>query len=410
MRLLYFSAHQLWPLTSGNRLRDYHLARELAKRASVTFVEICHLGEQPSSPPSECGFQEIISLKKGFGYTPDKIIRGITGSIPLTTLSYFQTGSASQLAKVLAKGQFTAVQVEGVHLSQYLNVIQAAPSRPTVLIDWHNVESELMWRYSENKLAWPKRMLARRTATLLESTETILLEGHGVHTVASERERKKLLDRSPSANIHVIANGVDTGLFSPATIAEIQRNADTRIGRRSILFVGSMDYHANIDAVTWFAREVWPEISQRHSELEFVIAGRNPSLAVRDLASERIRVTGTIEDVRPCYASAACVVVPLRVGSGTRLKILEAMAAGVPVVSTRLGVEGIDATHGVHLLLADGESEIIAAIDQIVGSIQTAFQLTRAARDLVVRRYDWAMLGEELYRIHSNLSVGHQYR
>jgi sugar transferase (PEP-CTERM/EpsH1 system associated) len=403
MRLLYFSAHQVWPLTSGNRLRDYHLARQLAKRTSVTFVEMCHPGEQRSSAPSDCGFEEIISLKKGVDYTPDKIVRGIIGSTPLAALNYFQTRSASQLANLLARGQFSSVQVEGVHLSKYLAVIQAAPNRPAILVDWHNIESELMWRYSENELIWPKRMLARRTATLLQRTETMLLERYGAHTVASEREREKLLARSPSANVHVIPNGVDTYLFSPARVAEMRRHVGVSIRKPSILFVGSMDYHANIDAVTWFAREVWPEIAQRHSELEFVIAGRRPSLAVRELASERVRVTGTVEDVRHFYATATVVVVPLRVGSGTRLKILEAMAAGVPIVSTRLGAEGIDATHDVHLLLADMGGEIIGAIDQIVGSVETSSRLTKAARDLVVRRYDWATIGEELYRIHCNL-------
>jgi polysaccharide biosynthesis protein PslH len=405
MKLLYFAAHQLWPLTSGNRLRDYHLARELAKRASVTFVEMCHSGETPSRPPAHCGFEEIISLRKGVGYTPDKIIRGLIGSSPLTTLNYFQPRSASQLANLLANRKFSNLQLQGVHLSNYLPTIQAALDRSAILIDWHNIESELMWRYSQNTSIWPKRMLARRTAALLERTETMLLEGYPVHTVASQREREKLLARCPGANVRVIPNGVDTEWFSPATIAEVQRNTRVRMPRprRSVLFVGSMDYHANIHAVTWFAREVWPEIASRHPDLEFVIAGRHPSLAVRKLAAARVRVTGTVEDIRPFYASATAVVVPLRVGSGTRLKILEAMAAGVPVVSTRLGAEGIEATPDVHLLLADTASDIVQAIDRIVGSVEISARLASTARDLVVRRYDWAPLGAELYGIHDNL-------
>ncbi|HWO35585.1 MAG TPA: glycosyltransferase, partial [Candidatus Acidoferrum sp.] len=172
-----------------------------------------------------------------------------------------------------------------------------------------------------------------------------------------------------------------------------------------ILFVGSMDYHANIEGVTWFTREVWPEIAEMHRELQFIIVGRHPSREVRALASDRIRVTGTVEDVRPLYASAAAVVVPLRVGSGTRLKILEAMAAGVPVVSTRLGAEGIDATHDVHLLLADDRAEMVAAINQIVSSPPIRSRLVLAARELVVDRYDWALIGERLYHIHCELAL-----
>ena len=404
MRLLYFAAHQLWPLTSGNRLRDYYLARELAKRASVTFVEMCHPGEKPSRLPVDCKFEEIISLKKGTGYTPDKLVRGIVGPVPLTVLNYFQSGSASQLANLLARRQFDTIQVEGVHLSNYLPMIQSAPNPPAILMDWHNIESELMSQYSGYQAVWPKKLLATRTASLLERTENSLLEGCATHTVPSAREREKLLVRGPSAKLHVIPNGVDTVFFSPDAIAELQRTAGGSVPRRSILFVGSMDYHANIDAVCWFAREVWPAIAQKHPELEFKVVGRRPSSAVRRLASDRVRIIGTVEDVRPCYASAIAVVVPLRVGSGTRLKILEAMAAGVPIVSTSLGAAGIDATHNVHLLLANTNGEIVAALEQIVSSGETSSRLTMAARDLVLRRYDWVAVGEELFRIHTNLA------
>jgi polysaccharide biosynthesis protein PslH len=404
MRLLYFAAHQMWPLTSGNRLRDYHLARELAKRASVTFVEMCGPGEEPSSPPNNCDFDEIISLKKGVGYTPGKIVRGLAGPTPLTALNYFQTQSASQLANLLARGRFDTVQIQGVHISSYLPVIQAASNCPALLVDWHNIESELMWRYSEKTSFWPKRIVARRTAMLLRRTEMGMLERGKTHTVASERERQKLLDWCPSAHVHVIPNGVDTNFFSAAQISEMRRNTQALVPKPSILFVGSMDYHANIEGVIWFTREIWPEIAEKHRELEFMIVGRHPSRAVRALASERIRVTGTVEDVRPFYASAVAVVVPLRVGSGTRLKILEAMAAGVPVVSTRLGAEGIDATHDIHLLLADNHNEMVATINQIASSSPLRSRLVLAARELVVNRYDWASIGEKLYHLHFELA------
>ena len=403
MRLLYFATHQMWPLTSGNRLRDFHLARELAKRASVTFVEMRHLGEEPSSPPSDCAFDEIITLKKGASYTPGKIVRGLAGPTPLTVLNYFDTKSAFQLANLLARRQFDTVQIEGVHLSKYLPIFQTARKRPAILVDWQNIESELMWRYSNNSSFWPKRVLAQRTAALLQRSEMLLLESWGMHTVVSERERQKLLGRCPSAHVKVIPNGVDTNFFSASQISEMWKNPPAATAKPSILFVGSMDYHANIDGVTWFTREIWPEIAEKHPELEFVIAGRNPSGAVRALASEQVRVTGTVEDVRPFYASAVAVVVPLRVGSGTRLKILEAMAAGVPVVSTRLGVEGIDATHNIHLLLADNRAEMVAAIEQMASSPKRS-RLVQAAREFVVRHYDWTIVGEKLYQIHRELA------
>jgi polysaccharide biosynthesis protein PslH len=402
MSILYFAAHQAWPLTSGNRLRDYHLARGLAKHAPVTFMEMFHPGERPSNPPSDCGFEAIVSLKKGFGYTPCKVAWGIKGPIPLTVLNYFQTRNARQLSTLLIQRPFASVQIEGVHLSNYVSVIRATPNRPPIVVDWHNIESELMWRYSDNTSIWMKKMLARRTARLLQSTEISLLEGCDAHTVASERERQKLLAHCPSANICVVPNGVDTDFFSRTYISNLTTNAAAQ-PEQHILFVGSMDYHANIDAVSWFARSIWREISRKRPHLKFVIVGRNPPPAVRELASDRIIVTGSVEDVRPFYASAAAAIVPLRVGSGTRLKILEAMAAGVPVISTNLGAEGLEATHNVDLLLADSGHDIISAIDQILDSVEASARLVIAARDLVVRRYDWVVLAERLYHVHRTL-------
>jgi polysaccharide biosynthesis protein PslH len=405
MKILYFAAHQIWPLTSGNRLRDYHLARQLAERASVTFVEMCHPGEQPSRPTGDCGFDRIISLNRGASYTLDKILLGIVGPTPLTVMNYFQPQLASQLADILAREKFDAVQIEGILLSEYLPVFQSAPNRPALLVDWHNIDSEVMWQYSEKAPSWPKRLVAKRTAKLLEKTEEnlLLLEKIGAHTVASEREREKVLARCPSAKVYVIANGVDASHFSPAEIAAERQSVRPSAFRQSLLFVGSMDYHANVDAVTWFSRIVWPEIARNHPDLHFTIVGRDPGPEVCALASDRIHVTGTVDDVRPFYASAVAAVVPIRSGSGTRLKILEAMAAGVPVVSTRLGAEGIDAEDGVHLLLADTGAEIAAAAGHVASSDETRFRLSQAARALVCRVYDWSIIGEQLFRIHADL-------
>jgi glycosyltransferase involved in cell wall biosynthesis len=401
MEVLYFATHPLWPLTSGNRLRDYYLAKHLGSHFQLTFVEMCNPNEQPSQPPDHPGFKRLISLSKGTSYTPGKILHGMAGPTPLTVLNYFDRRSASQLASVLAQGGFDLVQVEGVFLSEYLPVIQAAPNCPAILVDWHNIESELMWRYSDKTPSWPKRLAARRTAALLERAELALLQTCGTHTVTSTREREKLLTKCPSANIHVVPNGVDLNYFYQT--AQARQSESLSSTNRSLLFVGSMDYHANIDAVTWFVNSAWPEIAQRHPQLNLIIAGRNPSREVLRLTSDRVQVTGTVEDVRPFYRSALAVIVPLRVGGGTRLKILEAMAAGVPVVSTHLGAEGIDIVHNVHVLFADTSAEIADAIDNLARSSELCRRLVEAARNLVIDHYDWTVLGEALYRIYDDL-------
>src|SRR5260370_31082413 len=136
MRLLFLPPRPIWPLTSGNRLRDYHLARQLGAHASVTVVEMHGKDEQPTKPPADCGFEQILSLKKNAAYTPGKLIRGMKGPTPVTVLNYFEGRLALQIVEIINTGRFDAVQIEGVHMSQYVPVIQAASPPLTILADW----------------------------------------------------------------------------------------------------------------------------------------------------------------------------------------------------------------------------------------------------------------------------------
>jgi polysaccharide biosynthesis protein PslH len=406
-RLLYFAPHQYWPVNSGSRLRDYQLAGQLAARCSVTFVEMRDAGEMPCDAPENSAIESVVTLEKGRRYTAGKILRGLAGPLPVTLLNCWSPVMAAAFRETLSTRQFDTVQVEGVHLLEYLPVIRQALGAPPVVVDWHNVESELMWRYARNTPSWGRRIAARRTAKLIERAEDRLLNAAAVHTVTSERERKMLLARRPDAHVTVIPNGVDTSFYSAKNIEHALCRDRQTDSRPAILFVGSMDYHANIDAVLWFSRAVWPEIAQTHPDLQFTIVGRDPTTEIRALASERIHVTGTVDDVRPYYASAVAVVVPLRTAGGTRLKILEAMAAGVPVISTRIGAEGIEAEDGIHLRIADSGRQIAEAVREIVSAEMTRTRISQAARALVARIYDWSVIGARLRKLHAELRASH---
>jgi glycosyltransferase involved in cell wall biosynthesis len=393
----------MWPANTGARLRDYQLARQLALSSSVTFLEMRRRGEAQNVPPVDSGLSRIVTLDKGRAYSLFKIVYGMVGPTPITVWNCWSTRSASKLADVLRSDRFDTVQMEGIHLVKYLPMLRAAPGPPAIVVDWHNIESEVMLRYANLTESWSKRIVAMRTAKLIQRAENQLLDICTTHTVASERERQELLARRPRANIAVIPNGVDTSSYTPETMSKVSRQSAFAQSKPTILFVGSMDYHANVDAVTWFSRAAWPQIARNHPDMHFMIVGRDPPPIVRALASDRIHLTGTVDDVRPFYASALAVVAPIRSGSGTRIKILEAMAAGVPVVSTRLGAEGLAVEDGVHLLLADDGPEIALAVTRLASSFETRIQLSRAGRALVCRRYDWTMIGEQLYRIHADL-------
>ena len=280
------------------------------------------------------------------------LVRGLTGPLPITLLNFVSPVMRAELEKMLRTESFDLVQMEGVHLYPYLATIRGVPGKPLVVADWHNVESELMRRYAENLAPMsPQRWYAARTASLVAECELRLLDQCDAHLVCSERERQGLLQRSPNARIRVTENGVDTGMFRPRPAALASKGRD-------LVFVGSMDYHANIDAAKYFAKEIWPQLHARRPDLRLVLVGSRPVPEIVALGNEPgIVVTGTVESIAPYYEAALAAIVPLRVGSGTRLKVLESMAAGVPVISTKLGAEGLDVESGKDLLLADTPDE-----------------------------------------------------
>lgn len=401
MKILYFAPHEPWPLTTGARLRDYHLASQLARWTELTFVGVRNSKDPPPEPIAHSPFKKVVLLTKDASYTPGKILRGLAGPNPIPVLNFLSRRMRNELEAVLSDG-YDTVQVEGIQLTPYLDTIRAAKGSPLIVSDWHNIESELMWRYAEMAKSFPRRWVAKRTAHLMQGTEKHLLSVCDAYIIASERERAQLSQPHGQAglNMQVIPNGVDMAHYTNSAIAEACKVSPPPTPDRYLLFVGSMDYHANIDGVVWFTRTIWPDIQSRYPGLKFVIAGRNPASEIRALASDRVLVTGTVADVRPMYGGAAVVVVPLRVGSGTRLKILEAMAAGVPVISTTLGAEGIEATRGAEILIADTAAETLTAVERVLAGEELRQKLVLQARSLVSARYDWALLGERLFQIH----------
>jgi sugar transferase (PEP-CTERM/EpsH1 system associated) len=398
MRILYIATRICWPVRSGAHLRDFHIAQYLASKAELTYLGL-DSGEEGAQNQLVCfdpipalGEAKVVRVQRGSGYSVGKIVRGLIGPSPLVILNYTSPTVTRELERLLSRNRFDVVQVEGIFMSAYVPLIRRFAPRALLNADWHNVDSGLMDRYAENELRWPHRLYARRTASLLRKLEDQFLSTCDSHTVCSELERQHLLSRNSQANIEVIPNGVDTKAF-----AATARTADHQ---RTLLFVGAMDYHANIDGVRYFANEVWPAIHQRRPELQFLIVGSKPSPEVRKLGERPgITVTGAVDDLRPYYADALAAVVPLRIGGGTRLKILEAMAAGTPVISTSIGAEGLPVRNGRDILLADSPQELAQAAALLNANSDLWKNLAAAGREFVVP-FDWSVIGDKLLRFY----------
>ena len=397
MRILQIAPRLCWPLDTGAKLRNYHLARVLAKRASVSLLTFADRDQSVSE--LERFYDQVVTVQHVRGYTFSKLFHGAIGSTPLPVLNYTSVVMKDKLARLLSEQQFDVVQIESVHLINYLPVIHAGPNAPLVVCDWHNIESELMKQYAEREQNLFRRTYARRTARLMGNIEHRALNAFDAHIAVSEQDAKRLRSINPRAGVHVIENGVDTACYIQSDGASGNQSA-----RNRILFVGSMDYHANIDGAVNFARDIWPQLHARRPQLVFTIVGKDPDPQVRELENvDGVEVTGTVDDVRPFYREAVASIVPLRVGGGSRLKILEAMAAGVPVISTGLGAEGLEVKHAENILIADQPTEFVEAIASVIENEDQRRQLITAGRALVAERYDWEKPGNALLAIYDSL-------
>ena len=387
VRILFVSPRQCRPPLSGAKLREYHLARALAQRAELTHVYFSRgpHGEMDALP------WETVAVPAPRFYTPAKIARGIVGRWPLPVVNYTSAAMESALAALVSRRPFDLVHIDILHMAAYEGILRRAGA--PVVYNWHNIESEAMWRYGAAAASPAHRLYAALTARRLWNLETEILRTGFGHVVCSERERETLRGAVKGARVAVIENGVDTEFFQPAP-ADGNR-------RRHVLFVGQMSYHANADAAVAFAREIWPAIRERFPDWRFTVAGADPAAAVRALAEDAgVKVTGTVEDIRPLYREAIAAVVPLRVGGGTRLKILEAMAAGVPVVSTPLGAEGLAVSPGRDILIAEKREDWLTHLSALSGEGDLWNAMAEAGRRLVTARYDWGTLGRALYETY----------
>ena len=168
MRILYFSSRELWPLNSGARLRDYHFARQLATRARVTYLGLRNPADPAAPPiPVNTGLERSALVDKDPNFSPGKILRGLLGPEPITVHNNRSPRIEAELTRLVNEGAgFDSAQVEGVHLVSYIPFLRAARRKPLIIADWHNIESEIMWRYSE-KASFARRLYARRTAKLI---------------------------------------------------------------------------------------------------------------------------------------------------------------------------------------------------------------------------------------------------
>jgi glycosyltransferase involved in cell wall biosynthesis len=414
VRVLWVKAGKLLPVDTGGKIRSFNILRRLAKDHELTLISYYGGRRDPdyeAALPQQFPQSQIV-------YTAAADSDGLRGVLDyLYRLPRFAPYSVSKfthrsvrklIARQLSGGQFDVAICDFLAASLNftlnftpnftLNYPKKLPI-PCVLFQ-HNVESSL-WQRMATTESHPLRKLAYalESARMSRYERRTLARFHHIIAV-SEHDRQQMLEMCPACEITVVPTGVDIQQFpvGPPSSATPPR----------IVFTGSMDWEPNVDAVEYFCGQIWPRILAEFPDAIFQIVGRNPFAKVQRLASPSVQVTGTVPSVTDYLRDATVVVVPLRIGGGTRLKIYEAMAMGKALVSTSIGAEGLSFENGRDLLLADDASSFGDAILLLLRDAQVRRKFEQAAVQLAAQ-FDWSVVAgqfaEVLQKIASGASV-----
>src|SRR5215813_10227640 len=399
MNILFLSPWLPWPPYDGGRIRILETLRYLSRRHSVTLVTSVGRAEeieQGSILKDLC--QDVITtvISKRTGAVLSRLSKGVFSRRPLIQSFYYDARLAQQVRDLTTRVAYDIIQVEFPFLTPYLKAIEPH-SRAKKILTMHNIES-LRFERELRLSRWSNRrlMLLGNHIFFRAWEKEALKQFDGIVTV-SDVERNWVQRHAPGSIVDVVPNGVDTSYFSPFLPVTLKTNPH-------ILFTGAMDYPPNVDAACWFCNEILPVLHRNIPDIGLKIVGKNPHPQVLELGKKKgVEVTGTVPDMRSYLAGSVALIVPLRSGGGTRLKILEAMAMERPVISTTVGAEGLEITPGADILIADDAEQFVDQVRLLVQSPATSKRLGSAGRRLVIEKYDWNVCLSGLERLYDTL-------
>ena len=387
MRILWVKAGKLLPVDTGGKIRSFNILKKLARNNAVTTLsyyggtkdsnyEAALAKELPGAQCIQTGAPEG-GLPQALDY-----LRRLPGSAPYAVTKFTDPQVVRALREWLPANRFDVAICD--FLSASLNFPPVLPL-PCVLFQ-HNVESSLWMRMASTETNPVRKLSYKIEAGKMERYERETLRRFHHIIAVSETDKQQMLAMDSSCSISVVPTGVDTEKY------QVFPSASGNPPR--VVFTGSMDWEPNIDAMEWFCRDIWPTIVRQFPEAKFQIVGRNPHPRVRQLCSETVEVTGTVPSVSDYLRDAAVVIVPLRIGGGTRLKIFEAMAMGKALVSTTIGAEGLDVASGENCILADSPSNFGDSIITLLSDLELRRKYEKAAAALA-SKYDWSNIARQ---------------
>ncbi len=383
LTILILSPRLPWPPHEGAHIRIVETLRFLSAHHEVFVVAPIYSADERNHVAGLsklCAGVHAVPVPDSATARLRRLAGGLVAGIPLVPAYHRNSAITQSLRAISARIRFDIVQIEFSFLAHYLAALGSGTEAKSIL-SMHNIET-LRFERELAVAPWSaRRFILEMDRGLFPSWEQRAVRAFDGVAAVSAAEAAWIERTAPGAIVQVVPNGVDVDYFRP----QLAPPASS-----SVVFTGAMDYPPNVDAVLWFADEILPRLRERQPELRFVIVGCRPAHAVQALAARAgVTVTGEVEDIRPYLTEAIALVVPLRSGGGTRLKILEAMAMGRPVVSTTLGAEGLEIADGDNILIADSPERFTEEIVRLAIAPDTAARIGMAGRQLALAKYDW---------------------
>ncbi|MBB5203988.1 hypothetical protein HNQ51_001281 [Inhella inkyongensis] len=380
MKILYLCHRFPFPPKRGGKIRPFNMIRHL--QASGHQVTVCSLSRSDAETAESQGIAEHCErFHIGQVREPVQFIRMVL-RLPLLTPSsmgyFYCSDTAAEVKRLLAAERFDLIFVHCSSVAQYVEDVQGIPK----ILDFGDMDSQKWIEYANYK-PWPLSWGYLLEGHKMLRAEKALARKFDLCTATTRAEWQTLEDYGTGAKTDWFPNGVDASAFSPA--APDHHDPDL------VSFIGRMDYYPNQECMLRFCQEVWPILRARRSSLKLTIVGAEPPPFIRALGElPGVTVTGSVPKVQP-YVLKSCVnVAPLAIARGTQNKILEAMAMGVPVVTSPAAAGGVDAVAGEHLLVADSAQDIADAVLRVVESPAERARLAQAGRERVLSHHDWA--------------------
>ena len=403
MRILWLGHNLAYPPKGGVLQRNFNLLREASKSCEVHVLAF----DQPATRPPGVSPEDCVHGLKNFCKTVEWVplpgghkkadhywlaCRQLVSKDPFVIHWLHSKEMMAKIKHIIDRTSFDIVHIDTLGLAQYRPLVQDSAT----VLNHHNLESSMVGRRVKNTRNIFSRAYFGRDAQRLRKAEQEWCTQFRVNLVVSTEEEELLKSWVPGVETAVVANGVDIEYFTPRPDP----------GGRTLLFCGGLSWYPNRGAMEFFFDKIWPRLTAWSTDVQMYVVGRRPPGWLQRLGErdDRIRVTGFVDDVRPYFEKATAYVCPIKDGGGTRLKILDALAMGIPVIGTSFACSGLGLKGGKHVLLADTPEDFAHRIKQILTDEPLRRSLAEAGREIVEQQYSWTVIGKSLSNTYLNAS------